>query len=257
MHHNKPSYQELFEENNRLKKLLTSLTSESTHNEYVTHNAQLNEYIEELEQTFETLRVQKEELEKIKTRFHLLEDNISDIIWMMDLKGHLTFVSSSASKVFGYSVDEFSGLEVSDILTEESYLLHKAMLEKRIAQEKEGILTTGASIELMHVRKGGEPFWAEVSSNPLRNSKNKLIGLVGVTRDITQRISTENEIRKLSVVVEQNPASIVITDVEGKIEYVNTTFCKVTGYPFDEAVGRNPRILKSGKTHQKFMKIYG
>jgi PAS domain S-box-containing protein len=99
----------------------------------------------------------------------------------------------------------------------------------------------------MHVRKDRKPFWAEVSSNPLRDSENKLIGVVGVTRDISERISTQNEIRKLSVAVEQNPASVVITDVDGKIEYVNTTFTKVTGYTLEEAVGRNPRILKSGK----------
>ncbi len=247
MHHNNPSYKELFEENKRLKKQLESLTSNTLKDEHIKLNAQLNKYVEELEQTFEVLKRQKEELEENKIRFQLLEDNISDVIWMMDLKGHLTFVSSSASKVFGYSMEEFSKLGVSDILTEESYLLHRAMLKKRITQEKKGVLTTGTSVELMHVRKGGELFSAEVSSNPIRDSENKIIGLAGVTRDISKRTSTEHEIRKLSVAVEQNPASIVITDVEGKIEYVNTTFCKVTGYTTQEAIGKNPRILKSEK----------
>ena len=56
------------------------------------------------------------------------------------------------------------------------------------------------------------------------------------------------ELRKLTRAVEQSPASIVITDLDGKIEYVNPRFSSVTGYSLDEAIGKNPRILKSGET---------
>jgi diguanylate cyclase (GGDEF)-like protein/PAS domain S-box-containing protein len=55
------------------------------------------------------------------------------------------------------------------------------------------------------------------------------------------------ELRKLSKAVEQSANSVVITDVTGIIEYVNPKFCEVTGYSFDEVIGKNPRILKSGK----------
>jgi PAS domain S-box-containing protein len=58
---------------------------------------------------------------------------------------------------------------------------------------------------------------------------------------------SQEQIRKLSRAVEQSPVSILITDTEGTIEYVNDFFCKITGYSFEEAVGKNPRILKSGK----------
>lgn len=56
----------------------------------------------------------------------------------------------------------------------------------------------------------------------------------------------EAELRKLHRAVQQSPASIVITDVHGNIEYVNPKFTQVTGYTFEEAIGQNPRILKSG-----------
>jgi PAS domain S-box-containing protein len=56
----------------------------------------------------------------------------------------------------------------------------------------------------------------------------------------------KDELRKLWVAVEQSPATVVITSTSGKIEYVNPKFERVTGYSREEALGQNPRILKSG-----------
>jgi PAS domain S-box-containing protein len=67
-------------------------------------------------------------------------------------------------------------------------------------------------------------------------------------REIAERKRAEENLRKLSVAVEQNPASIVITDTAGTIEYVNPHFTELTGYAFEEAVGQNPSILKTGET---------
>lgn len=74
-------------------------------------------------------------------------------------------------------------------------------------------------------------------------------------RELSKHIEIENEnqkseekIRKLSIAVEQSPVTIVITDKEGRIEYVNPKFVDLTGYSPEEVIGKNPRILKSGKT---------
>lgn len=64
----------------------------------------------------------------------------------------------------------------------------------------------------------------------------------------------EDQLLLLSHSVEQSPVSVVITDYDGNIEYVNPTFSKVTGYTFDEVRGRNPRIMKSGKTSHDLYK---
>lgn len=66
--------------------------------------------------------------------------------------------------------------------------------------------------------------------------------------DITVMREAEEEIRRLSAAVEQSTATIVITDVKGRIEYVNPQFEKTTGYKAIEAIGKNPRILKSSQT---------
>jgi PAS domain S-box-containing protein len=67
-------------------------------------------------------------------------------------------------------------------------------------------------------------------------------------RELAERIKAEANLRKLSVAVEQSPVSIVITDTSGTIEYVNPHFTELTGYSQEEAIGLNPRILKSGDT---------
>ncbi|MCK9423113.1 MAG: PAS domain S-box protein [Bacteroidales bacterium] len=67
-------------------------------------------------------------------------------------------------------------------------------------------------------------------------------------RSRSKRKQTENELRKLSLAVEQSPVSIVITDIAGYIEYGNPKVCEITGYTLDELIGKNPRILQSGKT---------
>ncbi|HRF03185.1 EAL domain-containing protein [Accumulibacter sp.] len=72
--------------------------------------------------------------------------------------------------------------------------------------------------------------------------------VLGIFHEITERHTAEAWARKLSLVVEQNPATIIITDTEGRIEYVNAKFVETTGYAKDEVIGQTPAILKSGRT---------
>lgn len=71
---------------------------------------------------------------------------------------------------------------------------------------------------------------------------------IAVIENISQRMRAEQQLRKLSIAVEQSPVSIVITDRSGSIEYVNPAFTAVSGYAAEEVLGRNPRVLQSGRT---------
>jgi PAS domain S-box-containing protein len=68
----------------------------------------------------------------------------------------------------------------------------------------------------------------------------------GIITDITDKVLAEQEVIKLSSAIEQSPATVVITNLKGHIEYVNPKFTALTGYTAEEALGNNPRILKSG-----------
>lgn len=82
----------------------------------------------------------------------------------------------------------------------------------------------------------------------IRGLDGQPLRMLGAHLDFTARRAAEEQIRQLSRAVAQSPASVVITDVRGNIEYVNSKFTAVTGYRLDEVHGRNPRLLKSGNT---------
>ncbi|MFV1975468.1 MAG: sigma 54-interacting transcriptional regulator, partial [Candidatus Scalindua sp.] len=73
-------------------------------------------------------------------------------------------------------------------------------------------------------------------------------------RNITECNKAEEQIRKLSHAIEQSSSTIVITDTKGNIEYANLKFIQLTGYSLEEATGKNPRLLKSGKTSPEVYK---
>jgi PAS domain S-box-containing protein len=73
-----------------------------------------------------------------------------------------------------------------------------------------------------------------------------------LTKEIVRRKQVEEALRKLSRAVEQSPNMMFITDLEGTIEFVNPAFSNITGYSYDEVIGQNPRLLKSGKRPPQF-----
>jgi PAS domain S-box-containing protein len=85
-------------------------------------------------------------------------------------------------------------------------------------------------------------------SSPVVDKEGKCYGRIWVFRDATEQRQSAEVVRGLSLALEQSPVSVLITDVNGAITYVNRKFVESTGYSFEEVVGKNPRILKSGKT---------
>lgn len=104
------------------------------------------------------------------------------------------------------------------------------------------------SFEWIHLRKNGEPLIVTIFISKLSIENEDIVFVVW--DDITEKKASEEKLRKLSLAVEQNPLSIVITNLEGNIEYANASTFSVTGYSPDELLGKNPRILKSGLTPQ-------
>ena len=85
-------------------------------------------------------------------------------------------------------------------------------------------------------------------SSPVIDKQGKCYGRIWVFRDATEQRRSAEVVRRLSLALEQSPVSVLMTDVNGAITYVNRKFVECTGYSYEEVIGKNPRILKSGKT---------
>jgi two-component system sensor histidine kinase/response regulator len=109
-------------------------------------------------------------------------------------------------------------------------------------------------VEHIHYRKDGTPRTVEVHGYPIFNDEGDVIQMIEYSLDITERKEHEEELKKLSMVVEQSPLSIVITDCSGAIEYANPYFFELTGYTSEEALGQNPRVLNAGVQPKDYYK---
>jgi PAS domain S-box-containing protein len=107
-------------------------------------------------------------------------------------------------------------------------------------------------LEHTHFDSHGQPTIVEVHGYPIFNEQGDLVQMIEYSLDITARKQAEEELRKLSQAVEQSANGILITDLYGKIEYVNPQFTRITGYTAAEVQGKNPRILNSGKQSKSY-----
>jgi diguanylate cyclase (GGDEF)-like protein/PAS domain S-box-containing protein len=92
------------------------------------------------------------------------------------------------------------------------------------------------------------------SAASYRQVDNASPGVVGSIIDISARREIEDQLRKLSRAVEQSPNAIIVTDINGTIEYVNSTFTRHTGYAPQEVIGENPRILNAGSAPKEYFR---
>ncbi len=180
-------------------------------------------------------KILEDTLKKSEEQFRLLFERSSNAIFLIDKKnGKYLDANKAAEKLTGYSVSELKKMNTLG-------LTPKGAKERlaRIANLK-ATINLG---EIEYVHPDLPKRYATLSVVPLNENM-----VFGIANDITERKQFEAKLRILSRAIEQSPVSVVITDTEGNIEYVNPKFTKVTEYSFEEAFGENPRILKSGVT---------
>lgn len=190
---------------------------------------------------------------EISTLLRLMTDNMPDLLWAKNLDKEYIFANKAICNNLLNASDTQEPIGKTDMFF--------ATRERNQHPENPHWHTFGEicrdsdTITLQEMKPmqfdeygnvKGKFLFLDVHKAPLLDGEGKLIGVVGSARDVTVAKETEIQLRKLSQAVEQSPASVVITNLSGNIEYVNPKFTELTGYTLEEAKGQNPRVLKSG-----------
>jgi PAS domain S-box-containing protein len=187
-----------------------------------------------------TERKQAEEaLQESEERFRSLFDNIPVMMHAINSNGEIIAVSDYWLEKLGYARDEVLGRKSVEFVTETS---------RRYATPRMQREDPAKNTEYEFVKKNGEVIYVLLSSFTKLTTEGEIDHSQAVLVDITERKQAEEQLRKLSQAIEQSPSPVFITDADGNIEYVNPRFTSITGYTAEEAIGKTPRILKSGQT---------
>lgn len=163
--------------------------------------------------------------------------------WSDDLKGNIIW-SDEMYIINGVPKNEFELVSKNTI-----NLIHpddQSVVQKWISDCIDGHLTKDLIFRILLAENNVR--YINGKCELLKDKNGNPTFVTGTSQDITERILVEQELRKLSRAVEQSPVSIVITNLDGEIEYANPKATETTGYTIEELIGQNPRVLKSGET---------
>ncbi len=200
--------------------------------------------------------------------FRLIADNDPDMLWAKDLQGRFIFTNKAICERLLGAKDVNEPIGKDDLFFAKRLRnLHPENPEWHNFGEAcldSDKITLQAQKPMRFEEYGnvmGKFMFLDVHKAPLRDENGKIIGTVGSARDITEEKAIEkekermqNELKRLATVIEQADVAIIITDTEGTMQYVNHAFEWDTGYSKEEAIGKNPKILKSGEHPPEFFK---
>ncbi len=172
-------------------------------------------------------------------------DAIPDITIIVDANHIIRSVNKPASQFASIAKVDLVGKHCHDVFHPTHLTVGQCQICHNI---KNNISLLAVDIEYPAIQK-----WFEFSLSPII-TPGTTKGMVQVMRDVSERRKSEEQVRKLSHAVKYSPATVVITNTEGNIEYANPKFTQLTGYTNEEAIGKNPRILKSGETPPEIYK---
>lgn len=191
-------------------------------------------------------------LRESEERYRLLAENVSDVIWIRDMNLQLTYISPSVEKLTGYSVQEAMALTLQQSYTPDSITTALKVFGEELSREKgeQGDPSRVRTIEMEGFRKDGSRTWTEAKMSFLRDSTGHLAGVLGVSRDITDRKRAEQALReneeRYRQLFNHAPAGIYEVDfMKQKFVAVNDVMCEYTGYTREEFLSMNPGDILS------------
>ena len=188
----------------------------------------------------------EETLKESEKKYRLLADNVNDVIFVLDMNLKYTYISPSVKIMRGYEPEEvLKQQSIEQTLTPSSMDLAMKTLSDVMELEKikHQDITESRTLQLEMRRKDGSTVWTEVKFSFIRDENQRPVGILGITRDITERKKAEDKLRfeeqRFRALVEHSSDIIVILTLEGIVTYINPAIERVLGYKVEERIGAN------------------
>ena len=183
---------------------------------------------------------ERKKLQAVQQRYQQVIEAAMDGYWMANADGFLEEVNEAYTKMSGYTMQELVGMHISQLEANENEEEVKAHIDKLMAQGY-------GRFETQHRRKDGRVVDVEVSVTFLSESGKFFV----FSHNITLRKQAEQALRVAAATFEMHEA-ILITDAQSNIIRVNSAFTDITGYSSGDVMGKNPRIMSSGRQDEVF-----
>ncbi|OIQ20168.1 MAG: hypothetical protein BM557_05730 [Flavobacterium sp. MedPE-SWcel] len=198
----------------------------------------------ELKEQLSINTLQKEKLKKDReelNRLSLVASANKNAIVFTHPNAEIFWCNDAYLSITGYSKEEVFGktpIEVGKT----------ASIEKEALREMADLFYKGEpfDIEVAHGRKDGSYFWSRTKGQPVYDENGKLLQYFAIIEDMTEEKEREEQLILLSLIAEKNINAVVISDKEGRIEWVNASFSKMSGYTVEELIGKKPGYLLQG-----------
>ncbi|NPU85728.1 MAG: PAS domain S-box protein [Syntrophaceae bacterium] len=174
--------------------------------------------------------------------FRFLTEQMTDVIWTVDLNLQTTYVSPSVLKVHGYTPEERIRQKAGDQVTPESYARAVELMAAEIEREQRGDADRNRTmaVEMEYINKDGSTVWMENLVSGIRDTEGKPVGLHGVSRDITERKRMERLLqeqeRKYRLLTENSTDVIWTMDLNGRFTYISPSIRELAGFTPEEAM---------------------
>jgi len=187
----------------------------------------------------------EEALRESEEKYRWVLDNMADILSVLDMSLRFTYISPSVMRVRGYTAEEAMAQTLEQTMTPESLQISAEAFEEEMKLEVAGTADPARCriLEVAQYNKDGSIIWLETSLSFMRDKSGKPVGILSVSRDITDRKQAEAKLReseeKYRNILENIEDGYFEVDLTGRFTFFNPSLCRILGYPGEELPGMN------------------
>jgi len=203
----------------------------------------------EMATSFQNLMIDKEE---ISSRLRAIIDNSPIGIWFTGIDGRYHFVNKTFCNLAGIKEEDMLNTpssNLAELLGDE--IAHHCLDSDRAALAQDSPHISYETIP----RSNAKPYILEITKVKLKNAQGDVVGLIGISKDITNKRQQEEDLKLADIVYQNSSEAMMITDSKNEIIAINPALSDITGYSTSELIGKNPNVFSSGKQNTEFYQL--